>query len=67
MIFGTCSHEIPLDWFESGKGEIKIKDHNREGQKVIAYCVVCETCLVFYHKNGLILHNEDEENKWLNS
>lgn len=66
MIIGTCGHEINLGWDDSGKGIVKIKDRDREGKKIIAYVVLCESCLVFHHKNGLILRNEEEESKWLN-
>jgi hypothetical protein len=65
MIIGTCGHEINLDWNESDKGIVKIKDRDREGNKIIDYVVLCETCLIWHHKNGLILHNEAEEIKWL--
>lgn len=65
MIFGTCNHEISLEWFESGKGEIAIKDHNREDKRVISYVLVCEDCLVWYGKNKLILRTEDDKAKYL--
>lgn len=65
MIFGTCNHEISLEWFESGKGEIAIKDHDKQDNRTISYVVVCESCLFWYGKNNLILRNDNDKAKWL--
>ena len=54
-IIGTCQHELTLDWFNSEKGAICIKDIDREGKDCKAYLVVCPQCLEWYQKENLII------------
>jgi len=59
-IFGTCGHELSTKWFDSGKGEICIKDIDREGIDCLSYLVVCAKCLGWYQVENLIVRKD----KW---
>ena len=70
MIIGTCGHKIDLEWFNSGNGNISVKENindyaQNKISRSIAYCLVCPDCLVWYAKHNLILRNEDDERKYL--
>ncbi|TES93502.1 MAG: hypothetical protein E3J87_02190 [Candidatus Cloacimonadota bacterium] len=54
-IIGTCSHEIGIKWFNSGKSQICIEDKDREGKSCISFMIVCPKCLGWYQKEELIV------------
>lgn len=58
----TCGHSggDPL-----GK-QIEVKTITPDGHHAIDGMVVCDRCIVWYRKNGLVIDNEIQKNKWLN-
>jgi len=65
-LYGTCEHKITLEWFDSGKGEVKVKSRGKDETPIITYQVICEDCLVWFAKHNLIIRNENEEKRYLN-
>ena len=66
-VTGTCGHELRgVD-----DNMLTIKDHFNDYdewkiKRCIAYVCVCDWCAKRYEKDGIVLHNEQEEKKWLN-
>ena len=58
-IIGTCGHKLSMKWFDSRKGEICIKDTDREGKGCLSYMLVCAKCLGWYQKEDLIIRKEN--------
>jgi len=42
-----------------------IGDYDEHNQRCVYYVTVCEDCYDNYEKDGIVLHDEGEENKWL--
>jgi len=66
-VTGTCGHELRgVD-----DNMLTIKDHFNDYdewkiKRCIAYVCVCDWCAKRYEKDGIVLHNEQEEKEWLN-
>jgi hypothetical protein len=70
-IIGTCGHDITDEW-EQVKDGIAIMEHaidygSMKFVNAISYCVVCKKCREQYEELGIVLHNEQEEQDWINS
>jgi hypothetical protein len=66
-IIGTCGHELEGEWAFSEEAQIYIKSFTRENEKSFDCIWVCPKCRCDYLLEGLILHNEREQDEWLNS
>lgn len=64
-IIATCGHEVTWEWFDSGKGNIIIKDKDREGKDCISSLVVCPECRKWYEGEGLIVKSPRKTTKTL--
>ena len=66
-VIGTCGHELRgVD-----DNMLTIKDHFNDYdewkiKRCIAYVCVCDWCAKRYEKDGIVLHNAQEEKEWLN-
>ena len=66
-VTGTCGHELRgVD-----DNMLTIKEHFNDYdewkiKRCIAYVCVCDWCAKEYEKDGIVLHNEQEEKEWLN-
>jgi hypothetical protein len=45
--------------------DLAIMDFTRECENAVSYGVYCKACRERYEKTGIVLHNEQEEEKWL--
>ena len=63
-IIGTCGDTLTDRMFTNNN--ISVKEYDKEGGRVIRSMVVCDKCLKWWRKKKLILHNEKEEERWLN-
>lgn len=64
MIIATCGHEISTKWMMSGKGDINVKDFDREGNRVISHLVICPKCLRRHRKYDHIAETKKDEENW---
>lgn len=61
-VIATCGHDITDD-----KGIfVGIKDHDREGNRVVSFPVLCKECYRMYVENDLVLPTEQDQEDWLN-
>ena len=65
QITGTCGHELDPEWFESGRGDIRVRDSLKDGSPAVAYITVCPKCRDWYRLAGLILKNRRAEQRYL--
>lgn len=58
----TCGHKI-----EDFDDEIQcaVAGYSRSFGRAVFYKSLCKQCYDEYEKDGMILHDEGEENKWL--
>ena len=63
-LWGTCGHRITGKELEHNG--ISIKEYDETGRQVVCSMVVCDKCLKWWKKRKLILHNQKEEEDWLN-
>jgi hypothetical protein len=59
-IIGSCSHEIDI---LLPCNQIAVKEFDKNGERCIKTMVVCQNCLVWYTRNNLICHNEEQKRK----
>lgn len=69
-VIGTCCHEIEMDWWISGNGDVAYKErcNDYENERIVnavAYGLVCENCKKNYEEWGILLHSKEEEELWL--
>jgi len=62
MIQGSCGHEVE---HISDLWKCTIGDYDEHNQRCIYYGTACKECYDKYEKDGIILHDEGEENKWM--
>lgn len=62
MIIATCGHSVD---HISHLCDCTIAEYDRKNQRCISYCSYCKQCYDYYQSQGLVLHDEGEENKWL--
>lgn len=62
---GTCGHELPHEWEHSGAAQVAVKEHNRQGDRVIAWRTVCRECRGLYADAGVLLATEPQRQRWL--
>jgi hypothetical protein len=62
MIIATCGHSVDdIDDLVN----CSLTDYTHEGDRAIAYVLYCKMCYTKAHKDGYVLYDEGEENKWL--
>ena len=59
----TCGHTVE---HITDLWECALAEYNREHKRCIAYVSYCKECYDNAHKQGIILYNQGEENKWIN-
>jgi hypothetical protein len=62
---GTCGHELPYEWEHSGAAQVAVKAHDREGNRAVAYRMVCRDCRGRYADAGELLVTEPQCQRWL--
>ncbi len=62
-IYGTCGHELSIE--REAVSGVSVKGCTREGESCVDFRSLCADCEADYEKDGMVLHNEEEENKWL--
>ena len=62
-IYGTCGHELSIE--RDAVSGVAVKGYMREGDRCIDFRSLCADCEADYEKDGMVLHNKEEENKWL--
>ena len=62
---GTCGHELPYEWEHCGAANVAVKDHDRQGYRVVAYKTICHDCRARYVNAGELLVTERQRNLWL--
>jgi hypothetical protein len=62
MITGSCGHTVED---MSQLMDCSIGDYDEYNQRCVYYVTVCKDCHDKYEKDGIILYDEGEENKWL--
>lgn len=60
-VYGSCG--CRLDDIPARK--IQIKNVDEKGNRVVESLIVCDSCAVWYAKHRLIIHNKQEEKKWI--
>ena len=58
----SCGHKVE-DFDDEIHGAVA--DYARDNTRAISYMALCKQCYDEYEKDGMILHDEGEENKWL--
>jgi hypothetical protein len=62
MIIASCGHKVEsLDDLVN----CSLAAHSRSGHRCIEYVSVCEGCFDWYKREGVVLFDAGEENKWL--
>lgn len=61
-IIASCGHEVE---HLSHLWNYSVGDYDRDGSRAVSYMSLCKECYDEHEKDGLILHDEGEENKWL--
>ena len=62
VITATCGHQ--LQSFDD-LVNCSLTDYTREGTRAVAYVSYCKQCYKQACKEGYVLFDEGEENKWL--
>ena len=63
MIVATCGHTLTEE--EDLGINCTLMGYTRENTRCIDYVSYCTECYLRAVKDGLVLFNKDEENKWL--
>ncbi len=58
----SCGHEPVLN---EVLRPVPCKDTAKDGQRCVSYKTLCSTCLKDYEVDGIILHDEIEEELWI--
>jgi hypothetical protein len=65
-MYGSCGHDITDEWDADPRSvDLSIMDFTRECENAVSYGCYCKDCRNRYEKMGVVLHNEQEEEKWL--
>lgn len=65
-VIATCGHDVTAEWrADPEQLNISIMEYSRTGENAVAYYVACADCRKRYEEWGIVLHTEEEENKWL--
>jgi hypothetical protein len=65
MIIATCGHALTQE--EDMGINCSIKAYTRENTRCIEYVCYCTDCYNHAVKDGYVLFDEGEENKWMGS
>ena len=63
MIIASCGHEVE---HISHLRDCTVAAYTREGNRALEYTSLCKECYDWHEREGLVLHDEGEENKWVN-
>ena len=63
MIIATCGHTLTED--EDQGINCSLGGYTREGNRCIEYVCYCTECYNEAVKDGIVLFDEGEENKWV--
>lgn len=61
-IIASCGHEVESPYHTWDRA---VAGYNRDGNRAVLYMSLCKPCYDKYEQDGMILHDEGEENKWL--
>lgn len=61
-IIASCGHEVE---HLSHLWNYSVAGYSRDCSRAVHYMALCKQCYDEYEKDGMILHDEGEENKWL--
>lgn len=64
-ITASCGHAISWARYDSGKGEICVKDYARDGERCACYMVACPKCVRWYKKAKMILRTRGAIDRWI--
>lgn len=62
MIIASCGHEVESPYHTWDRS---VAGYSKDNSRAVHYMALCKQCYDEYEKEGLILHDEGEENKWL--
>ena len=62
MIIASCGHEVE---HISHLWNCTIMAYSRENNRALEYTSLCKECYDLHENEGLVLHNEGEENEYL--
>lgn len=63
MIIASCGHKVEDI---SHLRDCTVAAYTREGKRALEYTSLCKECYDWRQSEGLVLHDEGEENKWVN-
>ena len=63
MLIASCGHKVEDT---SDLLHCTVAGYTREGDRALEYTSLCKECYDWHRHEGLILHDEGEENKWSN-
>lgn len=61
-MIASCGHKVQSPHYPFNRA---IADYDELGNRAVYYMSLCPECFTKYQKDGIILHDEGEENKWL--
>ena len=64
QITGTCGHIVDPEFFKTNKSTYGVKEHSREGKRVVSIITTCESCRKWYSQHRQIL-KPDNYKKWM--
>ncbi len=68
MIIATCGHVVTIDTeIILTLKDIVYGDEYNDTHPAVSFGTYCQACANKYERDGLVLHNEAEENAYLNS
>ena len=62
-IIASCGHEVEDI---SHLWDCTVAAYTREGKRALEYTSLCKECYDWREREGSVLHDEGEENKWMN-
>ena len=63
MIIASCGHKVEDI---SDLRDCTVAAYTREGNRALEYTSLCKECYDWHQSEGSVLHDEGEENKWVN-
>jgi hypothetical protein len=65
-IIGSCGHDVSAEWDENPRQlDLAIMEYARTGENAVSYGVYCKACREQYERWGVVLHNKQEEERWM--